>query len=1072
MRYPCIRSCVFFICLTLMAPRTHAHIDPNGHSIGSGTRQIAVQVAAANPTPIYAPNNPPINQAGPYGLANDIDGSLIIDHDNVTLYMKGHRITGDTQKGYGILIENKKNIQVCDGTIGPDIPGQVAVGIDIRNAQNVMLTECTCINSSKGILAQDSSNIRITHCTAQGHPENGFVFNNCTNCSANKSLATALTGAQDIAGFYAVSGYNNTFNSCTACAIETTGTQGQKASGIQLEMERNTAITDCTISAINAPYGSQAFGIHAPQQFTLNDQETSFQVTALSVLDYNETTGYLACSTIAGSYLTIYPYNVSSGSINPQATINYFFDTKTYLYAAAWYTDNNHVPYLAVCGHTRTAQEQNQGFIQIFQFDPQAKTLQLKGEQLISSINGSTELYALTWLTDRQNAYIAVTGKKDSSAIITLLAYNTQTGGLALRGTHTVQENGCGYVLSWYHDEQTSYIAVGGGGTNGFIKTYTYEPSLGTISPHDDFTNNLGSAVYSLSWQLLEDKPPLLAVGGKDATGYVKLFTYDPEAGSLHECGTQESNLGSAVYTVSWQLFENRIPYLIAGGAAPESGFATLYLYEPTIEKLTLNKSITIGSVSTAVTTSAWHRSKEGTTQLIIGGSEPGCITSYAVNQEEKKLTPISSLYCALATQVYSIAGCFDTHNTPYIASISNKSVYIFKYNKLTESLELHGTHTVTNSGSLSAVSWYTDAQGTAYLAVGGSEDEGAFIKIYYYDSAQGSLVLHGQIQTQGSSVNALAWAANGAPLIAASTTKSDTAFCCLSLYEYNAQSGTLTQKANAPQEAQATITSIAWITNTDGIHYLACGGGSDGFVRIYAYDAVHAALTFKKALAQDLGVMVLSVAWHKSSNGSLFLAVGGYSADSGSRTGYVHIYSYDPATNTATLLPTVYYPTNPETCTRCLAWMTDVEGSAYLTVGVDRSTSLGNPGFVVHYLFDSQQAPYLTEQWAFDTIAKPFSLFWRLSMTDAPLLAVGGGDSDPLGYLALYGIYPAGCLMRNNLIASIQGDKGVGLEASSNYNYLLGNLAYANGKNYGTDVHTVHIGTAGEPTRLANIAL
>lgn len=1072
MRYSHINTLAFCLYLICTARQTRTHIDPNGHSIGSGTRQIAVQVAAANPIPIYAPNNPPINQAGPYGLANDIDGSLIIDHDNVTLYMKGHRITGDAQKGYGILIDGKKNIQILDGAIGPDTPGQVAVGIDIRNAHNIMLTRCTCSNSSKGILAQDSTNVRITQCTAQGHPENGIAFNNCTNCSANNSLATALTGAQDVAGFYAVSGYNNAFNTCTACTIETTGTQGQKASGIQLEMERNTAITDCTISAINAPHGSQAFGIHAPQQFTLNDQETSFQVTALSVLDYNETTGYLACSTIAGSYLTIYPYNVSSGSINPQATINYFFDTKTYLYAAAWYTDNNHVPYLAVCGQTRTAHEQNQGFIQIFQFDPQAKTLQLKGEQLISSINGSTELYALTWLTDRQNAYVAVTGKKDSSGIITLLAYNAQTGELVLQGTHSIQENSCGYALSWYHDEQDTYIAVGGGDTNGFIKVYSYDPSLGTISPHGECISTLGSAVYSLSWQLLENKSPLLAVGGKDATGYVKIFTYDPGAGSLHEQGAQESNLGSAIYTVAWQLFENRMPYLIAGGAAPEGGFAMLYLYEPTTEKLTLNKSVTIGSADTAVTISAWHISKEGATHLIIGGSKPGCITSYAVNQEEKKLTPISSLYCALATEVYSIAGCFDTHNTPYIASISNKSVCIFKYNKLTESLELHGTQTVTSTGVLSAVSWYTDAQGAAYLAVGGGDDAGAFIKIYYYDSAQGTLVLHGQVQTQGSSVNALAWAANGAPLIAASTTKSDTAFCCLSLYEYKAQSGTLTQKTSATQEAQATITSVAWITNADGTHYIACGGGSDGFVRIYAYDAVHAALTFKKALAQDLGVMALSVAWHKSSNGSLFLAVGGYSADSGSRTGYVQIYTYDPATNTATLLPTVHYPTNPETCTRCLAWMTDVEGTAYLTVGVDRLTSFGNPGFIVHYLFDSQQAPYLTEQWAFDTIAKPFSLFWRLSMTDAPLLAVGGGDSDPLGYLALYGIYPTGCLMRNNLITSIQGGEGVGLEASSNYNYLLGNLAYANGKNYGTDVHAVHVGTGGEPTRLANIAL
>ncbi len=1071
MRYPCIKIVAFFIGLTVMAPRARAHIDPHGHSIGSGTRQIAVQVAAANPKPIYAPNNPPINQDGPYGLANDIDGSLVIDHDNVTLYMKGHRITGDPQKGYGILIDGKKNIQVSEGTIGPDTPGQVAIGIDIRTAQNVMLTECTCINSSKGILAQDSSNIRIAHCTAQGHTENGYILNNCTNCSASASLATALTGAQNIAGFYAVSGYNNAFNSCTACTIETTGTQGQKACGIQLEMERNTAITDCTISAINAPQSSQAFGIYAPQQITLNDQETSFQVTALSVLDYNETTGYLACSTIAGSYLTIYPYNVSSGAINPQAIINYFFDTKTYLYAAAWYTDGNNIPYLAVCGHIRTTQDQSQGFIQIFQFDPYTKALILKGEQLITAANGSVELYALAWLTDTQKAYVAVTGKKDSNCFIHIFTYSAPQGELVLHGSQTVQENSCGYALSWYHNEHDTYLAIGGGDIDGFIKIYSYDPNSGIISSHGEQISDLGSTVHSLSWQPLATLH--LAAGGKNtAGGYVKIFSYDPsKAPALLEQKTQASDLGTAIYTLSWQLFENQTPCLVAGGAAHENGFAALYFYDATTEKLTLNESITIGSAGTAVTASAGHTNKQGATQLIIGGSEPGSIASCSVNHEEKTITPISSLYCALATRVYSIAGCFDSHNTPYIASISNKSVCIFKYNKLSESLDLHGTQTIANTGRLSEVSWYTDIC-ASQLAVGGGDDEGAFIKIYRYDTAQGTLTLNGQVRTQDSSFNALSWAANGAPLIAASTTTNNTSPARLFLYEYNPETGSLTQKASDDQGAQATITSIAWITDADGTHYLACSGGTEGFVHIYTYNASSATLILQKTIPLNMGMTALSGAWHKDTNGALFLAIGGYSADSSSTSGYVQIYSYHPTENTATLLHALHYPTNPATRTRSLAWMTDIEGSAYLTVGVDQSTSESNPGFIVHYLFDSQQAPYLTEQWAFDTIAQPFSLFWRLSKTDAPLLAVGGGDADPLGYLALYGLYPAGCLMRNNRITSVQGGDGIGLEASSNYNYLLSNLAYANGKNYGTDVHTVHLGTAGEPTRLANIAL
>ncbi len=247
-------------------------VDPTTYGTNFGIRQIAVQIASANAIPVYGPGNPAINQSGIYALANDIDGALLIEHDNVILSLNGYRVKGSSLSDYAILIDGYKHITIGDGVIGPDTPGTVTAGIKISNTQDVYLENCNIINTQQGIDAQSSSNLFTKNCRSQFFTQTGFNSDGCTtcileNCYALTSTANSNNTPTNISGFSCVNGINNMFQECLASDLISTTTM--RYAGFYLQDSNKIGIRNCMVDMIQT--GSLGYGIYLFYQPTLWD---------------------------------------------------------------------------------------------------------------------------------------------------------------------------------------------------------------------------------------------------------------------------------------------------------------------------------------------------------------------------------------------------------------------------------------------------------------------------------------------------------------------------------------------------------------------------------------------------------------------------------------------------------------------------------------------------------------------------------------------------------------------------------------------------------------------------------
>ncbi len=238
-------------------------VDPTTYGSNFGIRQIAVQIASANAIPVYGPGNPAINQSGIYALANDIDGALLIEHDNVILSLNGYRVKGSSLSDYGILIDGYKHITIGDGVIGPDTPGTVTTGIKISNTQDVYLENCNIINTQQGIDIQNSSNTFAKNCRSQFFTQTGFNSDGCTtyileNCYALTSTANSNNTPTNVSGFSCVNGINNMFLGCQVSDLASTTTM--RYAGFYLQDSNKIGIRNCMVDMIQTE--SLGYGIY------------------------------------------------------------------------------------------------------------------------------------------------------------------------------------------------------------------------------------------------------------------------------------------------------------------------------------------------------------------------------------------------------------------------------------------------------------------------------------------------------------------------------------------------------------------------------------------------------------------------------------------------------------------------------------------------------------------------------------------------------------------------------------------------------------------------------------------
>ncbi len=239
-----------------------------------------------------------ITASGPYCLAQDIQGTITIDADNVMLDLNCYAITNAS---YGIVInDNYSDITMQNGTVGGgtsttqvgisvgsgcsrismkdinvvdcelvamDFSGissspiktiditrccieNSGMGIQTDNVQGGLIRQCSMSYNITGMYFDESEKLVVEDCHSFANERAGFelkissnnFFRNC------KAIKNGETGSDNGFGFVASDGFCNTFQNCLAQDTKTNLTGVSKmAVGFALTgTEQQSTIVDCT----------------------------------------------------------------------------------------------------------------------------------------------------------------------------------------------------------------------------------------------------------------------------------------------------------------------------------------------------------------------------------------------------------------------------------------------------------------------------------------------------------------------------------------------------------------------------------------------------------------------------------------------------------------------------------------------------------------------------------------------------------------------------------------------------------------------------------------------------------
>ncbi len=268
------------------------------------------------PTPISSATT--ITASGPYCLAQDIQGTITINADKVTLDLNCFEISNAS---YGVVITNDhSDVTIKNGTIGggsttSQVGISVASGCARISIKNVTIVDCelvaldfsgsasssietidivnSCIENSgiglqtdnvlsglikyccisqniTGIFLNKSEKIVIGECSSFSNERAGFELKLSSNNRFNgcRAFDNGEIGSDNAFGFIASDGSNNTFQNCHVQNTKTNATSGSKmAAGFALiGTEQKSVIADCSCKKTQAVSGgsSQAkiFGIY------------------------------------------------------------------------------------------------------------------------------------------------------------------------------------------------------------------------------------------------------------------------------------------------------------------------------------------------------------------------------------------------------------------------------------------------------------------------------------------------------------------------------------------------------------------------------------------------------------------------------------------------------------------------------------------------------------------------------------------------------------------------------------------------------------------------------------------
>ncbi len=216
------------------------------------TSKLDILVSPCNAQPLTTPQT--ITEPGYYCLANDCTGTFFIAASNVVFDLNNHTIRSGTD---GIVITGD-TVTIKNGTI----QGMSDRGIVIQGS-GCTLANCTLVENHFGIFIDAVAQTTIVDCRALHNTVVGFWLQGATQSTITRCAALDMESSADVAGFVSIGGADNTFSSCQAADIHTTGT-GQSAGFVLEGAETRSRITQSTVSYIttDTTIGDLACGIN------------------------------------------------------------------------------------------------------------------------------------------------------------------------------------------------------------------------------------------------------------------------------------------------------------------------------------------------------------------------------------------------------------------------------------------------------------------------------------------------------------------------------------------------------------------------------------------------------------------------------------------------------------------------------------------------------------------------------------------------------------------------------------------------------------------------------------------
>jgi len=547
-----------------------------------------------------------ITESGYYVLCNDINGSIIIATDNVTLDLNHYNIICDASTSGVVVNDNLRNIEIKDGSIkgagvGVSTTSAVLVGqgsslvfvqdlhiFDFENGiyfngdaanyiEACQIKDCEIFDCNKGVVARYTIKTTLEHVEAKNCVYKGFEFykskfNVFDKCKAFETKSSDAN--EDTAGFESTSGQGNLFYECLAEGSERTDSvYCTKAAGFIFKGtatqagETESKIIKCIANSTKITGTGNAYGIVLDlvmQDTSLFDTLSSPITTTDHGVDMTaaawSAAGYLAMC--GGKYLWIY----SGVDLTQLIAKNINGEN---VKAVAWSHDGR---YIAV-GADSTYKNHE---VFVYRFDPTGAT----ADDILTSCGSfsTASVNSLAWSPD--NSYLAVGTENDdyelqvwkfNGAEISIASVGRYAAGAAVNGVAFSPDSN---FLASVYGTTINIFEIGSSNTTNVISSkVTDSPTaITTLRAVDWFPLDYASGYF-------------VAVVGDGPSDQLEIFTYDG-ATSLATFA-KESHDSADLKSVKWG--PNGKYILVAGDDAAGNEVKIYYFNPFATTKLTLH---------------------------------------------------------------------------------------------------------------------------------------------------------------------------------------------------------------------------------------------------------------------------------------------------------------------------------------------------------------------------------------------------------------------------------------------------------------------------------------------------